>query len=114
MSTGYAAKPLFLRPFILFFVFLYIVCGISITANASGSFRPSNTADLQKPYNLGKRIFHKKIACDSCPLPIEKLDKERAKEIIQQLNTRRDLIDLLQPREREAAIYYLKKRHKIS
>ena len=103
-----------IRKFSLLLAALFAASLLSVAASASGSFGPSNGSGLQGPYNLGKQVYHKKIACDSCPLPSKKLTMESANKVIQKLNTRKDLMELLKAKERKAAIYYLKKRHKLS
>ena len=91
-----------------------------MTVNASGSFNPSASVNYRKAlrlqinYNDGKRVFHRKIACDTCPLPSNGLNKNTAGEVIQLLNSRADLMKLLSNKERTSAVYYLKKRHKLS
>lgn len=82
--------------------------------NASGSFNPSSGNNLYRQYGLGKQVFHKKLACDSCPFADQTFDKESARDLINQLRSREDLVKLLKPSERKATVYYLKKRHKLS
>jgi len=88
--------------------------GCSALASASGSFGPSAGSSVQNPYNMGKRIYHKKVACDTCPLASDSLNKNEAMVVIDQLSTSKEIMNAFTKRERSAVIYYLKKRHKLS
>lgn len=83
-------------------------------ASASGSFGPSAGSSVQNPYNLGKRIYHKKVACETCPLASDSLNKKEAMMMIDQLRGSKEIMSTLTKRERSAVIYYLTKRHKLS
>jgi len=85
-----------------------------MTANASGSFNHSSRSSLQLNFNAGKSVFYRKVSCDKCPLPSKKLDKSSAGEVIQLLETRKDLMTLLSRKERKSAVFYLKTRYKLS
>ena len=46
------------------------IIGVSVLAanvQASGYHSSSGNSGLQSPYNMGKQVFYKKVACDSCP-----------------------------------------------
>ena len=93
------------------------IIGVSVLAanvQASGYHSSSGKSGLQNPYNMGKQVFYKKVACDSCPLPGKNLDKRSAMNVIDQLNSDKMLMQKLSGKERKAATYYLQKRHKIS
>ena len=93
------------------------ILGASVLAanvQASGYHSSSGKSGLQSPYNMGKQVFYKKVACDSCPLPGKNLDKQGAMSAIDQLNSNEMLMQKLSGKERQAATYYLQKRHKIS
>lgn len=86
---------------------------LSPVANASGSFGPSVGSNAQNPYNLGKHIYHKKLACSSCVLPAKKLDKESAMTVIDKLKSDKKVRSELSKRDRKAVAHYLKKRYRI-
>lgn len=87
--------------------------GTSSLAQASGSFGPSTSSNSQNPYNLGKRVYHTKLACNTCPLASNRLDKKGAMMVVDQLNSNKAVMNALSKRERKAVAVYLKKRHKL-
>ncbi len=91
-----------------------VLMGTSTLASASGSFGPSSGNNSQNSYNLGKRIYHTKVACDTCPLPSGRLDKQGAMTVVDQLNSNNAVIGALSKKERKAVAVYLKKRHKLN
>lgn len=58
-------------------------------------------------YSVGKNIYHRKLACSSCPLSETIIDKSNHNSIIEQLNTDKKLKSTLNGKERRAVIYYL-------
>lgn len=98
----------------LAFALLLSASTLASVSHASGSFGPSATGSFQNTYNLGKRVYFKKLACDTCPLASDSLDKKQAMMVIEQLNDSKEVMKLLSNKERSAVIHYLKKRHKIS
>ncbi|MBV1878224.1 MAG: hypothetical protein KUG79_11330 [Pseudomonadales bacterium] len=95
-------------------IFALLISLGSANVLASGSFNPSSSASQQLSYNAGKRVFHKKIACKTCLLPGKKLNKTSATKVVEAISNGKDFMTLLSKKERMAAIYYLKKRHKLS
>ena len=98
-------------------VFALTVLTLSIalpsTSYASGSFSPSSNNGSQQAYNLGKKVFHKKLACKKCVLPKKKLSKEEAQHLINNLEVREEFTSILSPKESEATKVYLVKRYKL-
>ena len=96
---------------------LFAVClslsSVAMMANASGSFNPYGGNSEQRIYGIGKQVFHKKLVCDSCPLSGQSINKNVAHETIKNISARADGFETLKPKERKAAIFYLKKRYRL-
>ncbi len=88
--------------------------GSSGLANASGSFGPGVSNSSQNSYNLGKRVYHAKLACDTCLLANDRLDKKGAMMVVDRLNSDKAVMNSLSEKERKAVTIYLKKRHKLN
>lgn len=86
---------------------------LSPLASASGSFGPSAGSNAQNPYNFGKRVYHKKVACQSCVLPSKSLNKNGAMMVVDKLKSDKNVMGKLSKRERSAVAHYLKKRYKF-
>ncbi|HAG94383.1 MAG: hypothetical protein CMK83_13525 [Pseudomonadales bacterium] len=76
-------------------------------ASGSDAVGHAQTGDKAN-YNLGKRVFAVKIACESCSMPGFDLNKSSAQELLQKL-PQADLTS----REQEAVSVYLKRRFKL-
>ncbi len=59
------------------------------------------------PYHVGKIIYHRKLACASCPMSKTIIDPSMYKSVIERLNTDKDLMTALNEKERTAVAYYL-------
>lgn len=59
------------------------------------------------PYHVGKIIYHRKLACPSCPLSKTIIDASMYKSIVERLNTDKELMTVLNEEERTAVTYYL-------
>ncbi len=83
---------------------------IVFTLSTSMALASINMAppSLDDPYYLGKVTYHRKLACDSCPLAKTTLTADKAKVFIQRLNTDKQLMTLLNDKERAAVTHYLK------
>lgn len=81
----------------------------SSVAMASGSdaVGRAKTGDAAA-YNLGKRVFAVKIACDSCPKPGLDLNKSSAQNLLHNTPDANLTAD-----EKEALSVYLKRRFKL-
>ena len=93
---------------------LMSLCFVSVISHAAGSFNPSGGNSDHRIYGLGKKVFHKKVICDNCPMPGKSLTKTSAKELIESISSRAEGFQNFKPIERKAAIFYLKKRYKLS
>ncbi len=83
------------------------------TVLASGSYSISGGDQANQSYNLGKSAFYRKLACSSCPLAGQELDKAKAAELVAQLAKASELAQKLSETERDAAGVYLKRRYKL-
>lgn len=59
------------------------------------------------PYHVGKIIYHRKLACTSCPMSKTVIDPSMYKSVIERLNTDKELMTALDENERTAVAYYL-------
>jgi len=59
------------------------------------------------PYHVGKIIYHRKLACTSCPMSKVIIDPSMYKSVIERLNTDKELMTALNEKERTAVAYYL-------
>jgi hypothetical protein len=59
------------------------------------------------PYHVGKITYHRKLACPDCPLSKTIIDASMYKSIVERLNTDKELMTLLNGKERTAVSYYL-------
>ena len=92
---------------------LSILFILSTPIQASGTFSPSNNGGSKQSYHLGKKVFHKKLACKDCLLPKKSLSKDEARQLIQNIDTREEITSILNAKEREATKIYLTKRYKL-
>ena len=76
----------------------------SPVAFASINFPEDSAND---PYHVGKIIYHRKLACPSCPLSKTIIDPSMYKSVIERLNTDKELMTALDEKERTAVAYYL-------
>ncbi len=94
----------------LFRTSLFLITSLaSSLALASGSDAVGHAQTGDKAnYNLGKRVFAVKIACDSCSMPGFDLNKSSAQDLLDKLSE----ANLLE-QEQEALSVYLKRRFKL-
>lgn len=64
--------------------------------------------DENDPYLIGKHAYHRKLACEGCPLADVVINADKAREIILRLENDREFTDILSEDEREAVSIYLK------
>lgn len=84
------------------FVFLIIVTPFS-HGSITLPLDPEND-----PYLIGKHTYHRKLACDVCPLANTVIDADKARELIPRLEHEEQFQEILSPKEREAVSVYLK------
>lgn len=101
-----ANKTQFLKPLLISIV----LTALTPVAFASGSYSPQGGAGITNPYQHGKTVFFKKISCKKCSMPKARFNAEKARSFINDLKTDKQLISLLDEKEREAVAYYLQKR----
>lgn len=80
------------------------------SSGGSGGSGGGGGGDGFRSYDIGKKVFHEKIVCASCPYADVVLDKTSAKAIFPELKRRGEIGKELTYRERRSARYYLKKR----
>ncbi len=85
---------------------------LSTSVMASGSFGGPAGIGLHNSYNLGKSLYHRKIACERCPASSKKLDVLGARELINKLNTDEFFVKGLKGLKRQSVIIYLSRRYK--
>ncbi|WP_461516895.1 hypothetical protein [Porticoccus sp.] len=66
------------------------------------------------PYLMGKFAYHRKLACETCPLSDAVLNADKAKALIPQLETDKQFSDVLTEEEREAVTIYLKRLFRLN
>lgn len=103
-----SAKPLFFSTCII------ALSTFSAASLASGTFSAGSNNNSQNAYNLGKKVFHKKLACKTCILPKKKLNQEEAQQLVSNLGTKDEFLKTLSKEELEATIIYLSKRYKLN
>ena len=59
------------------------------------------------PYHVGKITYHRKLACNTCPLSNTVIDASMYKSIVQRINNDEQLTSLLNEKERLAVSQYL-------
>ena len=64
-------------------------------------------------YDIGKRVFFRKLHCDSCPLADLPLEQQSVAAIMPLLASKGDLGKLLSYRQRYAVKYFLKRRFNL-
>lgn len=95
-------------------LFLLACLGFPLPLFASGSYS-SGGVQTDQSYNFGKAIFYKQVICDACPLAQSEPDNaDMATKIVLQLNEKPESLQKLTDKEREAAIYYLKRRYELN
>lgn len=94
-----------------------IVCfvgltSISLNLSASGSLSiPSASGSSTHSYQLGKVTLHRKLLCSSCILPKERINSEKAKQLIKRLRFDKEVSNVLSLEERKAVAEYLTRRY---
>jgi exo-beta-1,3-glucanase (GH17 family) len=84
----------------------------SSTAFASGSMSPSNSQNADA-YSIGKSIFFKQVACDSCAYAFMAKSTKDVKSVFTALNGQESKIKLSED-ELEAVNVYLTKRFNLT
>ena len=87
---------------------------LGANAIASGSFGGGSSFSGHDSYNLGKSVFHKKLACADCPANGIKMNQLSATELINSLKMDPEFASDLSDKNRKAAIKYLSRRFKIN
>lgn len=61
----------------------------------------------EDPYHVGKITYHRKLACNSCPLSDTVIDASMFKSVVERINNDEQLTSLLNEQERLAVSQYL-------
>ena len=90
------------------------VLAVSIFLNpmvsvASGSISLSSGGHHQL-YNLGKKVFHQKLACESCDLSKMMTEIDSTNELLEKIQAQ-DVFKNLETKEQKAVVAYVKKRY---
>lgn len=85
---------------------------VSSASLASGGFSAPSGGGEQM-YNLGKKVMHKSLLCDECPLAGHSLDKEKAMQMVEKLNNKDKMFSDLNRKESKAVVHYLNKRYSL-
>ena len=71
-----------MRQSCLFIALAATTVGLSGASFASGSDSFSTVSSATGAYNVGKRIYFEKMACDSCMFAGKSIDKELAMKVV--------------------------------
>ncbi len=96
---------------ILILLISFLTFFASQLIHASGSGGADRTRANQ--YELGKKTFQNKLACDQCPLTSIEVNQQTARELLPKLRRRGELGKLLNWSERFNVKVYLKKRYNL-
>ena len=89
-----------------------IIASAMLVGSASyGSGSSGSGSDSD--YDLGKRVFQKKLACQSCPAGGQKINKESAAQWLEKMSSGQDIGANLSSRERRLVAHFLEERFKL-
>ncbi len=86
-----------------------ILLAITFMFGSSLTFASFSYDEMTKddPYHVGKITYHRKLACNSCPLSDTVIDASMYKSIVERINNDEQLTSLLNKQERLAVSQYL-------